>query len=193
MIASPSTCRGFAALVLVVAAATGSTAAHAQPPAAAPAAPKAATPAATAPALAAEWAPLAFLVGRWEADGGGAPGASTGTFSFEAVADGHALLRRNESISPSGRHTDVMLIHSDGAGGFGATYADNEGHVIRYAVTATAEPKGVVFLSDAGSGGPRFRLTYRHNPDGTVAIAFDIAPPGGTEFKNYVQGVGHRK
>lgn len=173
--------RGFATLVLVVAAASGSAAAFAQAHSAA------------AAGLAAEWAPLAFLVGGWEADGGGAPGASTGRFSFESVADGHALLRRNESISSSGKHTDIMLIHYDGAGGFGATYADNEGHLIRYAVTPSAEPKGAVFLSDASSGGPRFRLTYRLNPDGTVAIAFDIAPPGATEFKNYVQGVGRRK
>ncbi len=176
---------GLAALTLIVAGVTGL--------AASPPASPVATPATAPAALATEWAPLAFLVGHWEADGGGSPGSSTGRFSFESVAEGHAMLRRNESISSSGKHTDIMLIHIEANGGFGATYADNEGHVIRYTVTASAEPKGAIFLSDASSGGPRFRLTYRLNPDRTVAIAFDVAPPGATEFKNYVQGVGRRK
>jgi hypothetical protein len=152
-----------------------------------------ATPAAAPPSLAAAWAPLAFLIGQWEAEGGGATGASTGSFTFEPAADGHALLRRNESISSGVKHTDIMLLHTEPKGGFGATYADNEGHVIRYAITASSGPKGAIFLSDSAAGAARFRLTYRLNPDGTLAIAFDVARPGATEFKNYVEGEGHRK
>lgn len=64
--------------------------------------------------------------------------------------------------------------------------------VIHYTVTATAEPKSAVFLSDEAPGTPRFRLTYRLT-EGTLAVVFDIAPPGTTAFKTYVQGSARRK
>lgn len=143
-------------------------------------------------ATAAEWAPLAFLVGRWEGTGGGATGASAGAFSVEPEAEGHALLRRSENVSPQGRHADVMLIYRDGKT-FRALYTDNEGHVIHYTVTATSEPKGAVFLSDEVPGSPRFRLSYQLGGEGTLAIRFEIAPPGTTVFKTYVEGSARRK
>ncbi len=146
-----------------------------------------------APALAAGWEPLDFLVGDWEGTGSGAPGASKGAFSFEPQVQGNGLLRRSTNDSPSGHHEDLMLVYRNPDGAFLATYVDNERHVIHYAVTATAEPKGAVFLSDETAGRPRFRLTYKRRPDGTVSIAFELAPPGSAEFKTYTEGVAKRR
>jgi hypothetical protein len=145
------------------------------------------------PSLAEAWRPFDFLLGRWNASGGGAPGASTGWFSFEIAAGGHALLRQNESVSATGRHLDTMLIYEEPAGSFRALYTDNEGHTIHYAVTATAEPRGVAFLSDEMPGMPRFRMNYRLDPDASVHVSFEIAPPGSSEFKMYAEGAGRRK
>jgi len=60
-------------------------------------------------------------------------------------------------------------------------------------VTATAEPKGAVFLSDEVAGMPRFRLTYKLRPDGTVAITFELALPGSSAFKTYTEGVAKKR
>ncbi len=156
-------------------------------------APPASTPAATAPALAAGWEPLAFLAGDWEGAGTGAPGASKGAFSFAPQVQGNGLLRRSTNDSPSGHHEDVMLVYRNPDGAFRALYVDNERHVIQYAVKATAEPKGAVFLSDEVAGMPRFRLTYKLRPDGTVAITFELAPPGSPAFKTYTEGVAKKR
>jgi hypothetical protein len=155
--------------------------------------PPPATSSAGAPALAAGWEPLAFLVGEWEGTGTGAPGVSKGSFSFAPQVQGNGLLRRSVNDSPSGHHEDVMLIWRNPDGAFRAVYVDNERHVIQYAVTATAEPKGAVFLSDVVAGMPRFRLTYKMRPDGMVGIAFELAPPGAAEFKTYTEGVAKRR
>jgi hypothetical protein len=148
---------------------------------------------AAAPGLAAGWESLAFLVGEWEGTGSGAPGASKGSFSFAPQVQGNGLLRRSTNDSPSGHHEDLMLVYRNPGGAFRATYVDNERHVIQYTVTATAEPKGAAFLSDEAAGMPRFRLTYKLRPDGTVSIAFELAPPGSAEFKTYTEGVAKRR
>ena len=41
----------------------------------------------------------------------------------------------------------------------------------------SSAPDQATFVSDAVAGQPRFRLAYRLNGDGTLAIAFAIAPP----------------
>jgi len=136
--------------------------------------------------------PLRLLLGTWDASGGGKPGASTGEFTFESQAGGHAVLRRNESATPEGRHADVMLIHSEGQTGMTAVYLDSEGHVIHYAVTAP-DPKTVVFLSEPAGGGPGFRLSYHLNEGGVLATKFEIAAPGSSEFSTYLEGTAKRK
>jgi hypothetical protein len=137
-------------------------------------------------------APLQFLLGRWEAAGAGTPGASSGAFSFELAADGHAIVRHNESLTSRGRHADVMLVYREPQGPIRAVYADNEEHVIHYTVTSPSG-KEAVFLSDESSGQPRFRLTYRLNDDRSLATKFEMAAPGSPEFKTYLEGIGHRK
>ncbi len=149
-----------------------------------PAAPQSAPP--TAPL-----APLSFLVGAWQAEGGGQPGRSVGRFSFEWSADGQALLRRNESATAGGRHADVMLIYPTAGGALRAVYVDNEGHTIEYSVAVAPDRPRVVFES-AGPG-PRFRLWYETAKAGELKSGFEIAPPGATEFKTYLEGVARRE
>ena len=138
------------------------------------------------------WAPLAFLVGDWEAVGSGDPGESKGEFSFRPDLQRRILIRRNESRSPSGVHQDLMLIYPAAGGDLRAFYVDNEGHAIDYRVTATDSSPAAVFTSDGGAGGPRFRLSYGRKADGAVTVVFDVAPPGG-EFRTYVSGVARHK
>jgi hypothetical protein len=141
--------------------------------------------------------PFSFLLGRWEAAGGGSAIKSSGRFSFEAVAEGHAIIRHNTTETAGRLHEDILMIYPEpGRGGAPdscrALYVDNEGHTIHYAAGASADSAGAVFLSDETPGMPRFRLTYRMQADGTVAIIFEMAPPGSTEFKTYLEGTGRR-
>lgn len=138
---------------------------------------------------------LQFLVGNWQA--ADASSAASGGFSFAPAAQGHAIVRTNYSITaatkdrPASRHDDVMTIYVDGAA-IRADYVDSEGHAIHYAVTTT--PQHAVFLSDAKSSEPRYRLSYSVNPDGTLAGTFEIAPPPTTDkFAMYLSWTARRR
>jgi hypothetical protein len=131
-----------------------------------------------------DWAPFVFLQGDWRGEGKG----SSGEFSFKPELGGRIFVRHNVSNTGAERHEDLMVISPEGSA-FRADYWDNEGHTIHYRV-ATAEGQAV-FTSEEGPG-PRFRLTYRKNPDVSLRIVFEIAPPGG-EFKTYLEGSAHRK
>jgi hypothetical protein len=156
-------------------------------PRAAPAAP-AAPPALAAPAavdLALE--PLRPLLGAWE--GSDPNQRATGRFTLEPDLGGKILVRRNRNDSPQGHHDDLMIMFA-APGGLRASYFDNEGHAIQYAITATVDR--VELVSDEAPGQPRFRLRYdRHGAD-ELAVEFAIAMPGATEFRHYTGGVVHR-
>lgn len=137
------------------------------------------------------------LVGRWEADPDPKTPGATGWTVFERAAQGHALLRKNHARypatkeRPAGAHDDVMLLFSEN-GQLRAEYVDNEGHVIRYQVQAPSAST-LVFLSEAGGPGPRFRLTYAWPSKDRLDLTFEIAPPGpASEFKPYIQARLHR-
>jgi hypothetical protein len=68
----------------------------------------------------------------------------------------------------------------------------NEGHVIRYDVEVI---KGrLVFVSDAGQPGPRFRLTYLKTGENTLKLTFAIAPPTDRDnFKTYIEATAQRR
>ena len=142
------------------------------------------------------FAGLAFLVGEWTATGGGKPGeAVRGGFTLRPELGGAVLVRRNraEYDPRPGQargevHEDLMVIHPEG-GALKATYFDNEGHVIRYAVTA--EPGRATFESEPGPG-PRFRLVYQRAGEDQVSIAFLVAAPG-KEFQPHATGSARRK
>jgi hypothetical protein len=131
-----------------------------------------------------DWAPLSFLLGTWLGEGKG----SSGEFSLQPDLGGRVLVRHHAATVGTERHEDLMVIYPE-ASSFRADYWDSEGHTIHYRVT-TAEGQAV-FTSEEGPG-PRFRLTYRKNPDATLRIVFEIAPPGG-ELKTYLEGSAHRK
>jgi hypothetical protein len=156
-------------LALLLSALPGS--AQAQPPAAKP-----------------DWAPLSFLQGDWR---GESVKGSTGEFSFKPELGDRVLVRRDSAkpaSNPKELHEGLMVVYPEGSG-FRADFWDNEGHTIHYRV-ATSEGQAV-FTSEEGSG-PRFRLTYKKNPDSTLHVTFDVAPPGG-EYKTYIEGSARRK
>jgi hypothetical protein len=136
------------------------------------------------------FAELAPLLGSWEARSGDAKGG----FTLERALGGKVLVRKNHAEYPDRKqvHDDLMVIYAEGAA-TRADYYDSEGHVIRYAVTATPAQKRVVFLSDAQPGAPRFRLTYDYGGKDVLALAFDIAPPNAPDaWKSYIQATVHR-
>ncbi|HET9833043.1 MAG TPA: hypothetical protein VFP91_15075 [Vicinamibacterales bacterium] len=128
----------------------------------------------------ATFAPFEFLLGRWI--GIGDQASATGGFSFALDLQNHVIVRTNYSNTPAtasqpaSRHDDLMVIYVEGAE-TKAVYFDSEGHVIRYQLHTTRDV--VVFVSDAKTAEPRYRLTYRR---GTAAATldgtFEIAPPG---------------
>lgn len=148
---------------------------------AAPAGP--ATPSALDPAL----EPLRPLLGAWE--GSDPDQHATGRFTLEPDLAGKVLVRRNRNDSPQGHHADLMIVFAAPTG-LRASYFDSEGHVIQYAVTATADR--VELVSDEVPGQPRFRLRYDRRGADECAVEFAIAAPGAPDFRHYTGGVVHR-
>jgi hypothetical protein len=127
--------------------------------------------------------PLRFLLGDWQAQGAGKPGEGTGGFTFALALQDRVLVRTNyadylaRAERPSSRHDDLMVLYATDAGEIRADYYDSEGHVIRYSGTTRASGQ-LILVSEPAAGAPRFRLSYRLNPDGTLDGRFEIAPPG---------------
>lgn len=125
---------------------------------------------------------LAFLVGTWTAEGGGAPGEATGSFDFAEGLNGNVLIRKNRAdypataSHPAMTHEDLMIVYPEN-GKVRADYYDTEGHVIHYTVNVPATNRAV-FVSDVVAGAPRFRLTYDATVDGQLNGTFETAPPG---------------
>jgi hypothetical protein len=130
-----------------------------------------------------ELAPLAFLLGEWDGGGSGTPGQGNGGTSFATGLQDRVIVRTNFAViaatdkTPASRHDDLMIIYVDEQRVVRADYYDNEGHVIRYVVEASADGRAV-FTSDASAAGPRYRLTYEAASGGSVKGAFLLAPPG---------------
>ncbi len=137
---------------------------------------------------------LKFLIGEWTGAGSGSPGEGKGGFSLTPELEGHVLVRRNfaeypaTKERPAFRHDDVMYMFEEG-GKLRAIYFDSEGHVIHYGVTSDKD--AAVFLSEGE--GPRYRLTYHAAGDKKVTIKFEVAPPGGSEFKTYIEAEAEKK
>jgi hypothetical protein len=147
-----------------------------------------------------DWAEWSFLLGEWTAgDSSGAPGrASKGGFTLAPDLGGKVLVRKNHAEYPpaDGRpaivHDDLMIIYRED-GATKAFYDDNEGHVIRYTVSFSADKKRIVFLSEK-SAGQQFRLSYEDVQPGTVKVVFEMAAPDKPgEFTKYVEAVVQRK
>ncbi len=147
------------------------------------------------------WLALNFLQGTWEAnaEGGSAGAQSSGLYAFEYELKQHVLSRVSKSpVSCKGpatfdcEHSDLLYIYQDAEGQpLKAIYFDNEGHVIHYNVS-TPDATTVVFLSDASSNGPQFRLTYQRK-DLTMYGKFQMRMPGQEEWKSYLEWSGPRQ
>lgn len=131
------------------------------------------------------WKKLDFLLGDWVGVAGekdGQLGAGQGDYSFRPELNQKIIVRRNHAGYASGaQHDDLMIIYLDGAPR--AIYFDTEGHVIRYSLSFPA-PDRVVFESESGPPGPRYRLTY-WTESGVLKGRFETAAPNG-EYKTYL-------
>jgi hypothetical protein len=148
-----------------------------------------------------DWADWDFLIGEWTAaESSGVPGsASAGGFTLTPDLGGKILLRKNHAEYPpaNGRpaivHDDLMIVYRE-SGATKAFYDDNEGHVIRYDVNASADKKKITLISEKAAGAPRYRLIYESLQPGLVKLSFEIAPPDKPEeFKKYVEGLVKKK
>lgn len=131
--------------------------------------------------------PLRGLVGTWA--GADPDRRSSGQFTFAPELGGKILVRRGYNVSAAGRHEDLLIVFP-GAAGLRASYFDNEGHTLQYAVSAS--PAGIEMLSDDAPGQPRFKLRYDARGPGELAVEFAIAAPGSTEFRRYTGALVQR-
>jgi hypothetical protein len=155
-----------------------------------PASPKAVDP----------WSAIGFLEGTWEAKtlGGAANANVAGSYSFKKELGGHILARhssRDGCKGPAGfdcDHGDLLYVFQDQAGEpLKAIYFDNEGHIIHYSVSTPA-PDRVVFISDAGTPGPRFQLVYELKA-GVMSGKFEMQMPGKTDWMPYLEWSGKKQ
>ena len=135
-------------------------------------------------------ASLGPLLGKWVAEPDPKQAGVTGWTTFERGLADRVVVRKNHASYPpkDGRppseHDDLMVLFVEDRG-MKAEYWDSEGHVIRYEVQSPA-PNRLVFLSEARTGAPRFRLTYAWPQPGKLELTFEIAPPGAAEFRPFI-------
>ena len=139
------------------------------------------------------WKSLQFLIGDWAATGGGATSPSGGAYSFKAELNDQILVRHSYAESGAGqkRHDDLLIVYAEKPGKpMHAIYFDSEGHVIKYSVKTSANY--VVFESDPGEPGPKYRLSYRL-VEKNLTGKFEIAEAGNAGYKTYLAWTSVRK
>ncbi len=138
------------------------------------------------------WAKWQWLMGEWQGEGSGKPGAGGGTFSFKPDLGEKVLVRKSHSEYPAAPgkpdvvHDDLMIVYPDFSGTPSkAIYFDNEGHTINYRITYT--DKSIVMTSDRITNVPTFRLTYTLLENEMVNTKFELSQDG-KPFTTYVEG-----
>lgn len=146
-----------------------------------------------------DWGAMQYLIGTWTAEGTGAPGQATGSFSFEPDVQGRVLVRKSRAAYPATKdrpavtHDDLMVVyreldeHAEGA--LRAIYFDSEQHVIRYDVSMFGDR--IVFTSEPGSSRTQYRFTYERERPDALHMKFEVAVPG-KAFTTYVEGTAKR-
>ena len=153
----------------------------------------------TAPSANDSWERLHFLVGTWKAQTsaqGTASAQGSGTYTFQYDLNRNIITRTSSTDACKGpanfdcQHHDTLILYRDtGDATPHAFYADGEGHVIHYDVT-TPDANTAILLSN--TPGPRFRLVY-HLENDTMTGKFQLAPPGSSDFKSYLEWSGARQ
>lgn len=142
-----------------------------------------------------ELAGLLFLAGRWGSGSGivaETGGSSRGTSIITSDANGGVLLRRDHTdlFDASGKATgafdQVMMIYAEG-GAIHADYADGD-HVIHYTSATVVPGSSVIFATAISAGAPAYRLSYTKTDADTLAIRFEIEPPGQSAFRPIATG-----
>jgi hypothetical protein len=119
-----------------------------------------------------------FLLGDWDAIG--LPAGESGAFNFSRAVQDRIIVRTNYAKypardgKPATRHDDLMVIFVEGDA-LKADYFDSEQHVIHYVIQPRG-PNDVVFVSQAKTGEPRYRLSYALAANGQLKGSFEIAP-----------------
>lgn len=154
--------------------------------------------AAQSPPRTASWEAWQSLIGFWVGEGDPAQGVSH--FSFLPDLQGQVLVRKNHAEYPASKdrpavvHEDLLIVYGGSDADRKAVYFDNEGHVIEYGVTVSADRKTFVLLSAAAAGSPRYRLSYSEQDRDRFRITFEIAPPGKPDaFAPYLEGTARRR
>ena len=138
---------------------------------------------------------LSFLVGNWSARKGQVAdtgGTSKGSSTITQEAGGNVLLRRDHTdlFDRSGKATgsfeQVMMIYPEG-GTVHADYSDGS-HVIHYVSGNVVAGKSVTFTSASSPTAPTFQLRYELTDSRTLTVAFQMAPPGSTDFHPIATG-----
>jgi hypothetical protein len=149
--------------------------------------------------MASDWEAYRYLLGEWEGENTGNPGQGRGSFTFTFDLDQNILVRRSSTAYPATAerpaftHDDLIIIYTELTGNQRAIYFDNEGHVIHYEVSASADQKTISLVSDPNPTFPRFRFTYMETGVDTLDAGFEIAPPGQPEaFAMYISGPARR-
>jgi hypothetical protein len=141
------------------------------------------------------WSKLDFLVGDWTGVAGEKDtplGAGEGEFSFQPELNRKIVVRRNNAHYNSGaQHDDLMVIYADAPNqGLRAIDFDTEGHVIRYNLSFPSANR-VVFESESGQVGPRYRLTYWMD-GGSLKGRFEVAESA-KEYKAYLNWTSKKR
>ena len=141
------------------------------------------------------WLPLKPFVGEWESTIQGEPGHGTGHRTYAFVLNGRYLEVKNTSIYPPQEKNPKGEKHED-AGYFSYDRARKmfvlrqfhvEGFVNQYVQQESADPKQLVFVSEAIENIPpgwRARETYIIVSDNELLERFELAEPG-KEFALY--------
>jgi hypothetical protein len=141
-------------------------------------------------------AALKFLEGKWVGEGSSEAGPGGGYATFEEDLQGKVIVRRNHAEYPAShdraayQHDDLMVIYVDpSAKGTRAFYTDNEGHVIHYTVSVSADGNTVTFLADREPGAAQYRLTYVRRDQNRMTILLEgRGASQDAQFQKIVEG-----
>jgi hypothetical protein len=131
-------------------------------------------------------APLAFMVGDWQAAGDSQGAGAGGVSAIHSELGGRVLVRRDHVLTKAGGAFDIYMVVYPDRAALRAEFVDTEGHTIHYAVVPGPGPQ-VTFESPGSAQAPGFRLTYAAVSPDRLHIRFEIAAPGGG-YKSYSEG-----